>query len=237
MEAELTDLGPGLAEWLECEVEEDTRTIWLFAPIEERLVSRAIRALTWFAECDEGAPIHVRISSGGGSAWDGLALTQAIAGIPTPVYTYVQGLAASAAAIIWVAGDKRFADPCCEILFHGFAPQSDGHERGPSWQAEAQKLQYQANWTGDFLHKRAARGSPEYWRSVLLGAVPELRLLGAEAANMVFPCTPIAPYHRLRAHPGETSGDLECPAPRGRVLHGPWPKPTPTPPSGDAPQG
>lgn len=51
-----------------------------------------------------GKPINVRINSGGGLAFDGLAIYNALRSHNAPVTTTIEGLAGSAAAIIAFAG-------------------------------------------------------------------------------------------------------------------------------------
>ena len=63
-------------------------------------------------------PIHLHISSPGGDAFSGLSIVDTIKSCKTPVYTYVDGSAASAATLIAVAGDKRYASKNSFMLFH-----------------------------------------------------------------------------------------------------------------------
>lgn len=53
----------------------------------------------------EGA-ITVRLNSGGGVAWDGIAIYNALKARPDPVTVVVDGVAASAASVIAMAGDE-----------------------------------------------------------------------------------------------------------------------------------
>lgn len=50
--------------------------------------------------------IHVRINSPGGSAFDGVAIYNALKRHPAEIITHVDGLAASAASVIAMAGDE-----------------------------------------------------------------------------------------------------------------------------------
>ena len=50
--------------------------------------------------------IHVRLNTPGGSAFDGLAIYNALVQHPAKVTTYVDGLAASAGSVIAMAGDE-----------------------------------------------------------------------------------------------------------------------------------
>ena len=63
-------------------------------------------------------PIHLHINSPGGDAFSGLSIVDTIQACRTPIYTYVDGSAASAATLIAMAGDKRYASKNSFMLFH-----------------------------------------------------------------------------------------------------------------------
>lgn len=63
-------------------------------------------------------PIHLHINSPGGDAFSGLSIVDTIKACKTPVYTYVDGSAASAATLISMAGAKRFASKNSFMLLH-----------------------------------------------------------------------------------------------------------------------
>ena len=56
----------------------------------------------------EPPPIHLHIQSEGGSLYHTLYMIDLIRKIETPVYTYVDGFAASAASLMSVVGAKRY---------------------------------------------------------------------------------------------------------------------------------
>lgn len=62
--------------------------------------------------------IDVRINSPGGSAWDGLNIANAMMRHPAKITTYVDGLAASAASMIMVAGDKVVTSKYGSAMLH-----------------------------------------------------------------------------------------------------------------------
>lgn len=63
-------------------------------------------------------PIHLHINSPGGDAFSGLSIVDTIKSCKTPVYTYVDGSAASAATLISMVGNKRFASKNSFMLLH-----------------------------------------------------------------------------------------------------------------------
>lgn len=64
------------------------------------------------------SPIHLHIQSFGGSLFHTLYLVDLIKSIETPVYTYVDGFAASAATLLSISGKKRFMSKNSLMLIH-----------------------------------------------------------------------------------------------------------------------
>ncbi|ULN47976.1 Clp protease ClpP [Mycolicibacterium goodii] len=67
---------------------------------------------------DDDAELTVRINSPGGAAWDGLALANAIMRHPGNTTTHVDGLAASAASLIALAGDEVVVSKYGQVMLH-----------------------------------------------------------------------------------------------------------------------
>ncbi len=65
-------------------------------------------------------PIWLHVNSDGGSLFDGFAAANQMAQLKIPVYTVVEGLCASAATLISLAGTKRFMQPNSFMLVHEF---------------------------------------------------------------------------------------------------------------------
>lgn len=63
-------------------------------------------------------PLDVRINSGGGDVFDGVAIHSLLARHPGVVTVYVDGLAASAASFIMLAGDRVRASRNSMIMIH-----------------------------------------------------------------------------------------------------------------------
>ena len=63
-------------------------------------------------------PIELHIHSDGGSAFSGMAGMDAILRSKTPIHTYIDGSAASAATLLSVSGTKRFISKNSFILIH-----------------------------------------------------------------------------------------------------------------------
>lgn len=107
----------------------DENKIYFYAPVTESTVldlNKLLRSLDIEMQClairfgasPEAFPIELHIHSGGGDLFSGLAAVDTIRTIKTPVNTYVDGSAASAATLMSLAGDKRFIYKNSFMLIH-----------------------------------------------------------------------------------------------------------------------
>jgi ATP-dependent protease ClpP protease subunit len=71
-------------------------------------------------------PIHLHIQSQGGSLYHTLYIMDLIENMKTPVYTYVDGFAASAATLISVVGKKRYMTKNSLMLIHQLSGADSG---------------------------------------------------------------------------------------------------------------
>tara|TARA_Y100000816_G_scaffold291980_1_gene285264 strand:+ start:5568 stop:6365 length:798 start_codon:yes stop_codon:yes gene_type:complete len=74
----------------------------------------------------QSPPINLHIQSTGGSLMDSLYIVDLIKSLDTPVNTYVDGYAASAASLMSVAGNKRYMTKNSMILIHQLSSGSEG---------------------------------------------------------------------------------------------------------------
>ena len=96
-------------------IETEENRIYFYCPIGDREaleLNRLIRRLDVEMQylrnrldCDV-IPIHIHIHSPGGSLFAGLSIVDTMRSCKTPIYTYVEGSAASAATLIAAAGEK-----------------------------------------------------------------------------------------------------------------------------------
>jgi len=101
--------------------------IYFYAPVTESTVldlNRMLRALDVEMQClsirfgGASFPIKLHIHSGGGDLFSGLAAVDTILSTKTPVHTYVDGSAASAATLMSLAGNRRFIYKNSFMLIH-----------------------------------------------------------------------------------------------------------------------
>lgn len=90
-----------------------------------------VSASDFIDELDEidAKQISIRINSLGGSAWDGLTIAQAIVRHPAQVTTYIDGVAASAASLVAVAGDKVVTSKYGQAMLHNAAAAVMGNAK------------------------------------------------------------------------------------------------------------
>lgn len=113
---------------------------------------------------DADTELQVRINSPGGYAWDGLAIANAIMRHPGPTETYVDGLAASAASVVALAGDTVTISRYGQMMLHnargGVYGTADDMKEG------AKVLDKLNNSMADFYADRAG-GDATDWRRVM----------------------------------------------------------------------
>lgn len=80
---------------------------------------RAAAVVKAIRELDrKGRPFNIRINSPGGSVFHGDPIVTAIRSAKNEVHTYVDGMAASMAADIWMAGDVRHMASNSKLMIH-----------------------------------------------------------------------------------------------------------------------
>lgn len=117
------------------------RILYLYDRIDSKSVNEIIKNIQKIERADHDlkkwfetemrqrynpAPIQLYIDSPGGSVYSTLGLYDLIRHCQTPVHSTVLGLAASGAAVILVAGHKRFALPNSSILIHSVSSYTMG---------------------------------------------------------------------------------------------------------------
>ena len=106
----------------------DDNKVYFYAPVTSstvRELNQALNALDVEMRClsirfgtPEPFPIELHIHSEGGDLFSGFAAADTIQGLRSPVHTYVEGSAASAATLMSVCGKKRFITRSSLMLIH-----------------------------------------------------------------------------------------------------------------------
>lgn len=113
---------------------------------------------------DVRGPLEVHINSGGGDVFDGLAIKNALEAHAAPVTTIVDGIAASIASVIAMAGTERVMMPGSMLMIHDALSYAGGNA------AELTKMAQTLDEVSDNLagvYARAAGGLPEQWRAAM----------------------------------------------------------------------
>ena len=107
--------------------------------------------------------VVVRVSSGGGDVYEGLAIMNALRAHPGDVLVIVEGLAASAASFIAVGGGTRVVcRPNAEVMVHEAWSMADGNAADMT-KAAGDLDRISANLAG--IYAQRAGGTPEEWRA------------------------------------------------------------------------
>lgn len=94
------------------------RELELCGPVDAESVADIIRGLRHLQKADPATPITLFINSPGGEVQSGLALYDVMSAISCPVRTVCLGLAASMAALLFIAGDTRDMLPHSRVMIH-----------------------------------------------------------------------------------------------------------------------
>lgn len=70
--------------------------------------------------------INVRINSGGGDVFDGITIFNALKNSKAEIHTYIDGVAASMASIIALAGSKIFMSRYAQLMIHRVSGSANG---------------------------------------------------------------------------------------------------------------
>lgn len=94
------------------------REIAIVGDIADAMAFEVCQHLFALERQDPRAEIALHISSGGGSVGAGLAIVDVMSAVSCPVRTVCLNLAASMAAVIFVAGDRREMGEHAELMIH-----------------------------------------------------------------------------------------------------------------------
>ena len=94
------------------------REIECVGPIDECTTYSLCQQLRHLAYEDPSDTITIYFNSPGGEVQSGLAIYDVMQAIPCPVRTICLGMAASMAALLFVAGDERLMLPHARVMIH-----------------------------------------------------------------------------------------------------------------------
>ena len=94
------------------------RELELMTPVNTESCAVIIRALLYLQRQDPEAPVTLYINSPGGEVQSGLALYDVMRAVSCTIRTVCLGMAASMAALLFIAGDEREILPHSRIMIH-----------------------------------------------------------------------------------------------------------------------
>ncbi len=108
--------------------------------------------------------IHVRVNSGGGDVFDGVAIHSLLARHPATVTAFVDGIAASAASFILMAADRIVSARNAMLMIHDGMTYTYG---GPATHARNTELLHKVSDNIADMYALRAGGTAEEWRAVM----------------------------------------------------------------------
>lgn len=109
-------------------------------------------------------PVNVRINSPGGDVFQGVAIHSLLARHPGTVTTYVDGLAASAASFIMLAGDRIVAARNAFVMIHDAMTYTYGN--GNTHRSSGELLDKVSDSIADMYAERAGEDAG-HWRNLM----------------------------------------------------------------------
>lgn len=94
------------------------RELELTSAIDADSCATVIRGLLYLQRTDPNATVTLYINSPGGEVQSGLALYDVMQAVSCPIHTVCLGMAASMAALLFIAGDERRMLPHSRIMIH-----------------------------------------------------------------------------------------------------------------------
>jgi ATP-dependent Clp protease protease subunit len=95
-----------------------TRSIMVYQGIDDEIAKKVTQQLLIMDGRSQEEPITIYVNSPGGSADSGFAMYDIIRFVKAPVRTICNGLCASAAVLVYLAGDERYTLPNSRFLLH-----------------------------------------------------------------------------------------------------------------------
>jgi len=142
------------------------RRIYLVGEIDEKTAGNVIKAVHMMSSSKTpGArqDIEVYIHSSGGECDSGFAIYDTLVTSPVSIVTVAQGLIASMATIVFMAGDYRLIGENCEVMVH---PPSDTIiGSAPDLAIDAKQLKVVGNRLIDVYAAGTKKGA-NYWRRI-----------------------------------------------------------------------
>ncbi|WP_435199559.1 head maturation protease, ClpP-related [Janibacter sp. GS2] len=145
----------------------DKAKVYIYAPIGSSFWEQGVTANDFVKELDDldVDEIELHVNSPGGSVYEGIAIRNALVQHKATVTTIVDGLAASAASFIALAGDEVIMAPHSEMMIHDASGLCMG------WASDMKKMAEDLDRISDNLasmYAEKAGGNAKDWRKAML---------------------------------------------------------------------
>jgi ATP-dependent protease ClpP protease subunit len=116
-----------------------TAELWIYEEIGENFWGEGVAAKTFIPELNalKVSQVDLHINSYGGNVFDGIAIHNALVRHPANVTSYIDGIAASIASIVALAGNEIVMPSNAMLMIHNPSGVTMGDERAHRQAAEA----------------------------------------------------------------------------------------------------
>lgn len=122
----------------------ENRALFLFGEIDAGVAYRFIAGFKWLDRTP--GPIHVLLSSPGGSTDPGIAIYETIRTANNPTIIEGMGIVASAAVPVLLAGTVRFLNPSTRVMIHNISFEIDGTLSTPEATSISESAEHFNQW-------------------------------------------------------------------------------------------
>ena len=143
----------------------ENRALFLFGDIDALTAYRFIAGFKWLDRTP--GPIHILLSSPGGSTDPGIAIYEAIRTANNPTIVEGLGIVASAAVPVLLAGTVRFLNPSTRVMIHNISFSIDGTLSTPEAASISESAEHFNEWYHGLIAERtgAKPATIEKWCS------------------------------------------------------------------------
>lgn len=145
---------------------EDPAKVYIYSTIGdwEEFGETSARTFAKDLNALEAKQIELHLNSPGGNAWDGIAIYNTLRQHDAKISVYVDGMAASAASIVAMAGDEIIMSPGSQMMIHDPSGFAFGN---PATMREMAIILDKIGDSGANIYAKRAGGKPEEWRAVM----------------------------------------------------------------------
>lgn len=129
------------------------RKVLIYGEINNKTALDVMLILSKLEQENSTEPIYLFIDSNGGSIQAGLSIIDAMNYVKPPVYTFCYSMAASMAAVILAAGEKRFAFEHSTVMIHQPLVGAQGMIKESELSEAAENLKKERNKIEELLSK------------------------------------------------------------------------------------